>query len=249
MSLYAYRIKNDESSIIYAAEASVEDRSRFYFCPNEQCDAHLFLCSVDGERASYFSAKDKLFKHIDGCPFAKNQSTSIKNLTDKGFALDKFFANIKISSEKQSKNKNAQSHNTGVSRKHTPRTLTELFNLCKAHNINFKIDEIKVGFLLLDERSEKWNHKGCFGYKIVECKPKKHLYDNTNLCIFLEGHGYTFVLKFVDRELYREIKGKLYNNMDKKIIVAGDWKSTNKNNYFYTDFESRKQIHIFRNII
>ncbi|PKQ89448.1 hypothetical protein CXK86_20610 [Paenibacillus sp. BGI2013] len=48
---------------------------------------------------------------------------------------------------------------------------------------------------------------------------------NVHLIAPIEQNKYTFILKFAEAKLYREIKDWIYANMNYIFVVAGDWVS------------------------
>lgn len=50
MSTYAYRKPDrDEASILYAKDATNEDRFVRFYCPNPDFDAHLYIKAYHGQ--------------------------------------------------------------------------------------------------------------------------------------------------------------------------------------------------------
>lgn len=91
--------------------------------------------------------------------------------------------------------------------------------------------------------------KGVFGWRIVEAKCKRaNLYDSAKMEISLiastEGEEYTFILKFENEELFKEIKNDIFPNRGYLMVVAGQWGSSGTFNVFYTTFSSKKQLAI-----
>ena len=87
------------------------------------------------------------------------------------------------------------------------------------------------------------------GFKIIEACVKGRLYDNDKNKIYLvapiANPNYNFILSIPDINLYRKIRNMVFENNDKLIIVAGDWKSSNLGYYYFeTIIYSDKQISI-----
>lgn len=58
---------------------------------------------------------------------------------------------------------------------------------------------------------------------------------------------YSFILSFFDEITYKTIRSEIYNNRDKIIVVAGEWKSSGiYNNSFITRIYGRKQVAIIK---
>ena len=49
MAMYVYKDK-ERNEKLYANNASKEDKGIRFYCPNPKCDAHMYICSVDGFR-------------------------------------------------------------------------------------------------------------------------------------------------------------------------------------------------------
>ena len=92
--------------------------------------------------------------------------------------------------------------------------------------------------------------KGCFGNKIIEATVGKIFYDDERKEVYLtspiNSKKYTFVLSFLDKDNYKEIRSEIYNNMDKIIVIAGKWESSGKWNKFISKVYSKKQVAIIK---
>lgn len=93
--------------------------------------------------------------------------------------------------------------------------------------------------------------KGVFGWRLIEGKCKRpYFYDSIKkeilLIISADGEEYTFVLKFDDENLFKELKNDIYPNREYLIVVAGNWRSSGSFNVFCTTFLSKKQLAIIK---
>lgn len=68
MAMYVYKDK-ERNEKLYANNASKEDKGIRFYCPNPKCDAHMYICSVDGFSSAHFKAKYKQYQHVANCPF------------------------------------------------------------------------------------------------------------------------------------------------------------------------------------
>ena len=79
---------------------------------------------------------------------------------------------------------------------------------------------------------------------------KGKLYDNKKKEIYLVApmynNKYSFILSFFDEITYKTIRSEIYNNRDKIIVVAGEWKSSGVYNSFITHIYGRKQVAIIK---
>ena len=56
MAKFAFR-DAARTQMVYAVEAKQEDNEIWYYCPNPECNAHLYVSSRDGSSRSSFSGK------------------------------------------------------------------------------------------------------------------------------------------------------------------------------------------------
>ncbi|WP_379945779.1 hypothetical protein [Enterococcus devriesei] len=89
MGTYAYKDEDrNESSVIFAKDAQEKHRKVRYYCPNLDCPAELYICSLDGEKEAYFSANSSI-KHVDGCWGAsKNSKIKLNEYTEELFEFE-----------------------------------------------------------------------------------------------------------------------------------------------------------------
>lgn len=248
MSGYAYR-DEERKNIIYASSALEEDRGKMFFCPNIECGAHLYLCAVDGSTKAYFRSTKQQYQHTDNCPYKSGASNFREELFDeKSFVFNNAIINLFNCVNAQGNSKNSNS--SGSVEIHPPRTLRQIYSMCKSHKVSDVYGDKEIGDMLLDDRSIYRYHKGCFGYKIIEAHANKRLYDKDKKLIFLSAPcnccKYTFVLKFCDEKLFNMIKNELYSNKEHTFAIAGNWKKFGIFNYFISDIISRRQVLIIK---
>ena len=250
MATYAYR-DITRKDVIYASKAVVEDRDKTFFCPNVQCSAHLHICAVDGSKKAYFRATEKQFPHEPNCPF----SSSVKEFDADEFSETEFSfedATNKLFSitKAQRLSKTPGEHKEGEVKKHPPRTLRQIYLMCKSRPVTEIYGDTEISKMILDDRSIYRYPKGCFGNKIIESCITGKIYDNKNKQIFLTApvvnKKYSFILQFKDEKLYRTIRDAIYNNRDKYFIIVGKWEKSERFNCFISDIHSRKQVAIIK---
>lgn len=250
MATYAYKdaMRKD---IVYAANAVKEDRNKKFYCPNPNCTAHLYICAVDGSKKAYFRATKKDFPHVPMCSFGSSTDEfEADQFDDATFVFDNAMDNLCIVTDPQKVQKTAGNHNQGTVKKHPPRTLRQIYLMCKSKPVAETYGDKDIGSMILDDRSEYRYPKGCFGNRIIESFPKRKLYDNAKKQVYLSSPinsvKYSFILQFADEILYKDIRDEIYNNRDKIIVVAGKWEASGTYNRFVAEIISKKQIAIMK---
>lgn len=133
-----------------------------------------------------------------------------------------------------------------------PHTIKQIYDMCKSYDCNTIFNNQTIGQILIDCRSIYMFSRGIFGYRVIEAKCKKFLYNNQRE-IFLEtpiyNKKYSLTLYFENGELFTEIRKLLYDNRENVIIVAGKWEKTEKFNCFGTKIMSKRQIKVTKQLI
>lgn len=247
MSGFAYRDK-ERKIWVMAEEALREDRGKSYFCPNKDCDARLHV--VDGI-TPYFAA-NRNSRHRKGCTFA-SIGFDISRYDTKGFDVDKFVSRLLHESEgSASRESKRESNNDAGHPTVLPiRTLNVLYDICKSHKINDYINKVTVFSLLLDERTFLNYPIEDGQFKIVECRAKKGMkirYDKDKQMVVTLGPNRLdrFTLQFPNRDLFWEIKDKMYTNSNRLFVVAGIWEKEENNNSYACDIVNKKQVLIVK---
>ena len=258
MSMYAYTGNDriDEQKVI-ANEITDRTKGIRYYCPNPKCNARMFLRSYDGERNSFFAASGNP-GHIEHCPYGSDNTFNAEQINKEEFESEYAIKNLMKPSKNSKKivdNKKDTTNKTAVpneDQKIVPHTIKQIYDMCKSYDCNAIISNQKVGQILIDCRSIHMYPSGIFGYRVIEAKCKKYLYNNQKE-IFLEvpinNKKYSLILYFDDKELFNIIKKLLYDNRENVIIVAGQWEKTSKFNYFGTDIVSKKQIKVTKQLV
>ncbi len=250
MAKYAYK-DWQRKNVIHSNQAIIEDRNKAFYCPNPKCNAKLYICAIDGSKSAYFRATKPEYKHISNCPFGSSNSEFDENKFDESkFVFDNAIDNLLCLTAPSKKNEKSAGHNNGEPKLHPPRTIKQIYSMCKSMPVNSKYGDKEIGEMLLDDRSEYRYPKGCFGNRIIETIVKKRIYDDDKKQIYLaapiRSKKYTFILEFNDINTYQTIRSEIYNNGDKIIVVAGNWKSSNQYNSFIATVYGKKQIAIIK---
>lgn len=250
MATYAYRDVT-RKSIIYASNAVEEDREKIFFCPNYYCNAHLHICAVDGSNKAYFRATQKQFPHVANCPFSSSTNEFDENAFDEdAFLFEDAMIKLFSMTEKQKASKTPNEHGTGKVEKHPPRTIKQIYLMCKSRPVTDTYGDKEISEMILDDRSIYRYPKGCFGYKIVEACIVGKFYDNDKKQILLtapiKSKKYSFILQFNDKDIYRLVRNEFYNNQSKIFAIAGNWIKGSVYNCFVSDVNSRKQVAVVK---
>ena len=249
MANHAYRDK-ERREIILASEALEENRDKFFYCPNPLCNSKLFICAVDGSRKAYFRATKSAYKHIANCPYANSSVVFDDNkFNQSNFSFENAIQDFLIKNNSKTIKSESKSSTLGEHANHTLRTIKQIYSMCKQFPPNYSYGNEKIGRMILDDRTTYWYPKGVFGFKIIESCVKGRFYDNDKNEIYLvapvANPNYHFILSISDINLYKKIRNMVFENQDKFIIVAGDWKPSNLGyGYFETRIYSDRQISI-----
>lgn len=249
MAMYVFK---DETRLdkLLARDAKREDKNTRFYCPNPECDAHMYICNLDGVSATYFRAK-KIKGHIDGCIYSSAHGFNPNEYKEEDFQFEDALSNLMIQSKQQSKKETPEAHDVGPVTPRPPHTIQQIYSMCKSYDCADTYNDKEIGQMLVDDRSIYRYPKGVFGWRIIEGKRKKpKFYDNSKLEIALVApvntEKYEFILKFEDEKLFKIIKNLIYNNRDKVIVVAAQWAPSGKYNVFSTSFVSKKQLAIIK---
>ena len=249
MANYAYRDK-ERKHIILASEALEEDRHKSFYCPNPLCNSKLFVCAVDGSRKAHFRATKSAYKHIANCPYA-NSSVVFDDhkFNQSNFSFENAIQNLLVKNNSKSAMSAFKSSSCDEHTNYTLRTIKQIYYMCKQFPPNYSYGNEKIGRMILDDRTAYWYPKGVFGLKIIESCVKGRFYDNDKNEIYLvapiANPNYHFILSIPDINLYRKIRNMVFENKDKFIIVAGEWKLSDfRHDYFKTTIYNKKQIAI-----
>ena len=250
MAKYAYRDK-DRKEIIYSSSATEEDRNTAFFCPNKMFEAKLYICALNGSNSAYFRATKVEFNHIKSCPFGNSNIEFDSNKYDESkFIYDNAINNLLCTTKTTSPATVSSVHGTGEPSAHPPRTLRQIYSLCKSLPVGDTYASQKIESMILNDRSEYRYPKGCFGNKIIETIVNGKIYNDKKKEVYLavpvNSKKYVLTLTFLDESLYKEIRTEIYNNRDKIIVIAGRWKSAGKSNEIVSEVYGKKQVMVIK---
>lgn len=243
--MYVYKDR-ERTKEFYAKDALKEDKNTRYYCPNPNCNAHMYLCSVDGASSAYFRPTRKAHPHLKGCEFKSSNSFNPQKFDENAFDFENVLEAMRQPSKPVLKNKFPSPPKTGESKTKPLRTIRQIYDMCKSYPCTCSYNNLIIGQMLLDDRSEYMYQKGVFGNRVIEAKVKKgNFYDSKKMVLRLvapSSQKYEFILQFGDMELFKTARDSLYNNRDKLIVVSGYWESSGTFNVFCTKFKCKNQI-------
>lgn len=250
MAKYAYTDK-ERKVAIYANKAIEEDRNKEFYCPNPLCNAKLYICAIDGSKNAYFRATKSASRHIENCPYGNGVAEFDNSKFDESkFDYEDAINNILGNTKKSSRKSLSSTHGTGEPSAHPPRTLRQIYSLCKSFPVGDTYAGKEIGSMILDDRSEYRYPKECLGNKIIEATVDKKFYDKDIKKVYLVSpigsKKYTFILSFLDESDYKTIRSEIYNNRDKIIVIAGKWEKLGKYNKFISKVCGKKQVAIIK---
>lgn len=250
MAKYAFRDEKREN-LVYATDAT--DKDATYYCPNKNCNAHLQLCSVGGEKTRYFSARKAGYKHDANCMYYNSQINFNRSMYDEEKfkftdAINRILG-LDIAQSSKSKNKSSSvNESKDKTKKKAISTILQIYSMCKELKYTDVYAGTPISGMLLDDRtfcSYKDIQEGTF---LVEARINDYCYDPELKEIFLKApinnEKYSIKLSFEDEELYKKLRNEIYDNRHKIAIVAGIWKKTSDNKAFRTVVRTMKQVRI-----
>lgn len=240
MSFWAYKDISHINSIS-AEEAKTEDKSINYFCPNPNCPAIMHISHCDGISKARFRALPS-HPHIESCEYHRGGYQE-DQFEEKSFNFNNALQNLMSNNSLQHQNSKIKNNTNNLSNSHNNnikalKTLNEIYNVFKAKPINSEYNGIPIISMLADERSSFFYTKGIWGYKIVETNYVSYYKYNNDLneikyiiclkyCTHIITHYITLV--FNDSKTSKNIQNLLYNNKNKKIIIAANFNTNNTN--------------------
>lgn len=97
MAMYAYRDK-ERTKKLYAKDALKEDISTLFHSPNPNCNAHMFICSLEGSSPAYFGATRPHYPHMRPCAFGTSNYFNPDNHDEDSFDFQNALNNLLIAS-------------------------------------------------------------------------------------------------------------------------------------------------------
>ncbi|MFX3643411.1 MAG: hypothetical protein ACE3L7_32965 [Candidatus Pristimantibacillus sp.] len=241
---YAYKDKARTVKVL-AREALKEDKGLRFYCPNHLCDAKMSIVIKEGVSTSFFRGQG----HLDDCiHYTRSNSFKPVEYNEKAFDFKSALMSLTQKGISQSNKLTSNNHSNGPAVDKPLRTIRQIYDMCTWHDdCSDTYNGVMVGHMLLNDESAKMYKSGVVGWRLIEAKRKpKKFYVTEKMEIHLiapiEQNKYTFILKFGDVKLYREIKDWIYANMNYIFVVAGDWASSNSSNDYTAHIFTRKQI-------
>ena len=239
MSKFAYRDK-DRKHKVYADQVNnIVDNQKEFYCPNIECNAKLTLranSSIKGI-SPYFSPL-KSYPHIDNC-FCRNNSFSFD---DRDY--DESLFNFKELVDEYYSDNFQKIPNRLES-------LSAIYYMVKTKKIDDTYNQTKIFEIFVDNRANRIYSNKIFGSHIIECLFTG--YDNNNIKLYFKypvdeklPNKYSVVVEFIDRNLFREMLDKVYNNKNYSLLIIGNWKSSSDkkgNKYTRTTMTKPYQIY------
>lgn len=238
MSFYAYK---DElrTQIIYATETAAEDKNKYFFCENPECNAHLHLDALNSEGPlPYFSARENNFKHVKDCFFGSRTNLFVESKYDENlFNLEELT--------------NEYLNNTVHRIPNRLYTLSKIYHMCKSKNINSSYNHISIWKILCDCRSNHIYTKGVYGAHLIECKAISFDPRESTISFkypFNDSLPNKYDLKVIidDKDLFNTIKNLILTDERKitkrPIIIIGNWQK--RKNYYVTSMATKTQLYV-----
>ncbi|WP_294796179.1 hypothetical protein [uncultured Fenollaria sp.] len=241
---------------IKAEDAANEDLDTFYYCPNDLCNARLYVCSVHGSVKPYFRATLKKYPHCENCSFSNTGSNfSISDYSENNFDFNNALISLMgLEINNQNEQRNRANNNTTTNANGTSRTvlksLNQIYLMCKSFSPNESYAGIQIKDMLLDGRTSDHYIDKLDGTFIIEAINKSRLYDPDKLELYLTASvtnkEFDIVLNFEDTNLFWDCESKLFNNKNKVVVLAGNWTRDSINDPFRSNITSKKQIYLSR---
>lgn len=251
MVSFAYRDKERRQRI--NANQAIQDKiKKRYYCPNPACDAEMYVCERKGVKNPYFGARKGHKSHVANCLFmnSKNKFKPAKYDED-AFSFDDAIGKLLAKKVAGKNNKgNTKNHGDGPPQVLPPRTLRQIYYMCKTFSIYDTYAGMHIYDMILDDRSISANDGDFTGNRIIECNGEQgYIYfDDCNeirLKAPFERKNNKIILKFNDIDLYEDVKSVIYNNREKIIVVAGNWEQKDEKT-LQTNVSSKEQIYIYK---
>ena len=241
---------------IKAEDAANENLDNFYYCPNDLCNARLYVCSAHGAVPPYFRAILKDYPHCENCSFSNTGSNfKISDYTENNFDFNNAIANImalEINNQNEHRNqtKNNTNANTNGTSKRLLKSLNQIYLMCKSFSPNESFAGIHIKDMLLDGRTKEHYVDKLGGTFIIEAINKSILYDPNKLELYLtapiRSKEFDIVLDFEDTKLFWDCENKLFKNKNKVVVLAGNWTRASINDPFRCNITNKKQIYLTR---
>lgn len=250
MISFAYRTSGrEEDNIVIATNCTTIEKGVRFFCPNSDCNAHMYLCNLGNPNIKpYFRATLKNHPHIENCRFSK-LTFKEENYDEKKFDFEKATKNVM----KPSRTGQVQEPRDNITRKSgkklPPHTIKQIYELAISNsNIDYEYNGTKMWQILADRRSAHIYHKGIFRECMVEAYfagyKKEKMY--IRLKYFLEKNNknkfHYLKIYFYNYEVFEKAIDLILKTKPDPIIVWGSWKPVDY--YFKTTIHSINQLYV-----
>lgn len=246
MISYAFRTsEREEDKAVRAIDCTGKEKGVRFFCPNDDCDAHMFICNLDNpDIKPYFRATTKLHPHVDSCQFAKLKF-KLEDYFEEGFDFDRATERVmKPSRTGQETPERTTTYNIDK-KKLPPHTIKQIYELAKSNNLDYSYNSFKMWQLLADKRSAHIYHKGLFRSCLVEATFAGYKADRKfiRMKYFLNDSDCHYIrLYFNDEEVFNKCVDKILEARPSPVIVWGEWKSIDY--YFKAIIYSLNQLYV-----
>ena len=213
----------------------------------------MHLCSLEGERKRYFSAKKSNHKHIENCwAYEFNINFNRNEYDESQFDFEEAI-NSMLNMDKQEKSNSTNSKNDnktseGSNKKLPIHTILQIYSMCKELKHTEMYANKLVSSMLLDDRSLDSYTNRYDGMFLIEAKPNLYLYHRTLPEIYLSApinnKEFSIVLNFDNEKLYKDLRSDLFDNRGNVVILAGIWHRDVDDNTYSTKITNKKQIRI-----
>ncbi len=194
-----YVFKDKQRKIkFYAKDATKENRDIRFYCPNPYCDAHMYICGVDGLSAAYFSANRQNHPHINGCSYGSPNNFNASEYDENAFDFENVLEALMTPSQSTIRKETPGPHKTGDPTKKPFRTIRQVYDMCKSFDPADTYSGVEIGQMIVDDRSEYMYPKGVFRKRIIEGQAKGQFYNSIKKEITIsapiKSRKYSFVL-------------------------------------------------------
>lgn len=229
--MVAYAFKDPErTQSITAKEALTANHQTRYYCPNPACRAELYICQRNGNHDGYFSANRKGRGHDQQCPYSSSYNFDSKEYNEAAFTFDKAIKQMqRVLLPSATTRLPTDRHIVKLdnrSTQKTPRTLNEIYSMCKQLPPCETYNGYLIGDMLFDNRSAKMHINGPCGPMLVEVFRDKHslFYFPTALEFrFRTASNDRLLISVSDRGVFTQLKKSIFNNKNSILVLAGVW--------------------------
>ncbi len=223
----------NQPNYITAKEAIKGDNNKIYYCPNNKCNAELYICSRNGTKYPYFSANHKYKKHIKFCPYSSWNLKGFKlnEYNEESFVFENAIKNICSNNEIYRREKGKKVINT----------LHQIYCLTLSYDLSHKYGETLIKEMIVDDRTEFLYTKFIKGYKLVYTNCSNIKIKEKTL-IFSLFNKFDFEVKIYNENNFNDIKQGIENNKKRGFLFAGRLYQTD--NKISSSLKTKKQYKI-----